>query len=294
MNVNRDPKNKYSLTNKFWRLLMTDMNWNSDELEIDLVNENEVVEMDLEVVSGNLELPPDLVEESLDADQLDHLENAAVAQGAADMAIEVGDYQSAHELREVAELESAEAGTDVVLEGATSLELEYAAEHQDRGQELQAESAELAQQGDYEGTLDASRGATEELQTADELAGGSDHSATAELEAGNLEWADFHQDIADDSVASAVEYAESGNLDAADNALEFAGDEFSVADHYGDLGEHGGAIADIDSTSYVESNDVDTYSPADIDIADTSSTSSIDTTPVDYSIDTTSTDDFST
>ena len=273
---------------------MTDMNWNSDELEIDLVNENEVVEMDLEVVSGNLELPPDLVEESLDADQLDHLENAAVAQGAADMAIEVGDYQSAHELREVAELESAEAGTDVVLEGATSLELEYAAEHQDRGQELQAESAELAQQGDYEGALDASRGATEELQTADELAGGSDHSATAELEAGNLEWADFHQDIADDSVASAVEYAESGNLDAADNALEFAGDEFSVADHYGDLGEHGGAIADIDSTSYVESNDVDTYSPADIDIADTSSTSSIDTTPVDYSIDTTSTDDFST
>lgn len=109
-----------------------------------------------------------------------------------------------------------------------------------------------------------------------------------------MEWAEFHQDIANESVASAVEYADAGNLDAADNAMDFADDQQLTADHYGDLGEHGGAIADFDPSSAVETNPVDSYSPADIDIADTSTTSSVDTTPVDFSVDTTSTDDFST
>lgn len=294
MNENSDNKNKYSLTNKFWRLLMIDTNWNSDELEIDIVDENDVTEMELEVVEGNLELPPDLAEENLDADQLDHLENAAEALDAADTAVEVGDYRAAQEFREVAEAESAEAGTDALLEGADSVDLEYAADHQDRAEELQAEQADLAQKGDYEGALETSREAVDEFQASDELAGGSDHSGTAQLEVDNMEWAEFHQDIANESVASAVEYADAGNLDAADNAMDFADDQQLTADHYGDLGEHGGAIADFDPSSAVETNPVDSYSPADIDIADTSTTSSVDTTPVDFSVDTTSTDDFST
>lgn len=275
------------------------MNWNPDELEIDLVDENELAETELEIVEGNLELPPDLADDTLDADQLDHLENAATAQAASDMAIEVGDYQAAHELREIAEQESEAAGTDEVLSDIDSVDLEYAAEHQQRADELGNEQAEYAQQGDYESALESSREAVLETQEADELAGGSDHSGQAQLEVDNMEWADFHQNIADEFVDSAADYADSGNLSAAENALDGAADEQAMADNYGDLGEHGGPIADFDPASYVESNPIDSYSPSDLDVADTTTTDfSIDTTPdtttTDFSIDTTSTDDFST
>ena len=274
---------------------MIDGTWNSNELEIDLVNDGDLADMTLDVVEGSLELPPDLADEAMDGDQVDHLENAATAQAASDMAVEVGDYESAQQLREVAEDEFAAAGSDSELEGPTSFELEQAVEHQERAGELEAQQAEQAQAGDYAAARESSLDAASETQAADELAGGSDHSGQSQLDADNMDWADFHQEISNDSLASATEYFEDGNVDAAENALGVATDEHAVADHYGDLGEHGGEVADFDPSSYVESNHVDSYSPADIDVADTSSTidTSVDTSTTDYSIDTTSTDNFS-
>ena len=274
---------------------MNDNNWESNELEIDLVNDVDLGDMTLDIVEGSLELPPDLVDEAMDGDIVDQFESAATAQAASDMAVEVGDYESAHQLRELAEDELAESGLDAVLDGPTSVELEQAAEHQQNAAELQAEQTEQAQAGEYESAGESSRDAAIEIQEADGLAGGSDHSGQAQLEADNMDWADFHQDIANDSMASAAEYTEAGNLDAADNALDVAGDQQDTADNFGDLGEHGGAIADFDPASYVESNSADTYSPTDVDVADNSSTldTTSDTSTTDFSIDTTSTDDFS-
>lgn len=274
---------------------MTDMNWKPEELEIDLVNQDELEEMELDVVEGGLELPPDLADESIDADQLDHLGNAATAQAAADQAVEAGDYESAQILRETAEQELDAAGLDETLDGPNSIELEAAADHQERADELEADQAISAQEGDYESALELSRDAVLETQASDELAGGSDHSGQNQLDAGNMEWAEFHKDLAQDHVESAIEFAESGNTGAAENALSSAADEQNLADHYGDLGEHGGAIADFDPASAIETNPVDSYSPADIDVADTSVTDfSIDTTTDTSTTDTSSTDDFST
>ena len=274
---------------------MTDNNWELNDMEIELANDGELADVVLEVVEGSLELPPDLADEAVDGDMVDQLEDTATAQAATDMAVEVGDYESAHQLRELAEDELAESGSEAVLEGPTSVELEQAAEHQERAAELQSEQAELAEAGDYESAGETSREAAIEMREADGLAGGSDHSGQAQLDADNMEWADFHQDISNESVASAADYFEAGNLDAADNALGVAGHEQDMADNYGDLGEHGNSIADFDPASYVESNPVDTYSPADVDVADTSSTidTTTDTSTTDFSTDTTSTDDFS-
>ena len=242
-----------------------------NELELDIINEHDLVDMDIDLVEGSLELPPDLDDEVVEVS--DHHEQAAIAQEATDRAIEAGDYQAAAELRETAETEAGLAGNQDMLHGADSLDLQTAAEHQEQARELEIEQAEHAQAGDYEAALQDARNAADEMHQADERAGGSDHAAQAELEANNMEWADWHQQMADDMVASAIDYAADGDLDAAESCLEEGLDQHTVADHYGDLGEHGHPIADTAPMDPIESHPVETYTPIDTTIdTDTSTT----------------------
>ena len=47
---------------------MTDNNWELNELDIELANDGELA------VEGSLELPPDLADEAVDGDMVNHLE----------------------------------------------------------------------------------------------------------------------------------------------------------------------------------------------------------------------------
>ena len=244
---------------------MSNYNWTNGQFELEPIDDQ----------LAN-ELPEAVVEAHLDRQTEAH-DAATEAQSAADAAIEVGDYEAAHELRETAEIEAEYAGSDDMLHGADAAELEVASEHQQTAGELESVQAELAQQGDYEAARDVAQEATNEMEAADQIAGGNDHSGQAELEASNMDWADWHQQQADDMLSSAVVYAEAGNADAADNHLDAAMDEQATADHYGDLGEHGNAIADTDYSSEVASNPADSYSIETTDTSFDSSTSDIST-----------------
>ncbi len=257
---------------------MTNINWNEDDFELEAISELAFENLNVELVPGNLDLPPALQEESSNA--MDTASAAADAQAAAQEAIDVGDYVAAAHHREIAEQEAWDSGTNDALTGASSIELTRAAELQERAAELEQSQAENARNGDYAAARDDAANAAYELKEADQLAGGSDHSGTAQLETTNMEWADWHQQIGDDMLANAVEYAADGNVAAAENSLNSSINQHSTADDYGDRGEHGGPLADVAPVNPIESNDFNSYTQSST--LDTSS-SSISTTAADTS-----------
>ena len=51
---------------------MTDLNWKSEELEVDLDSENDVAALKMGIVEGSLELPPDLAEDAPEAVEIEY------------------------------------------------------------------------------------------------------------------------------------------------------------------------------------------------------------------------------
>ena len=122
------------------------------------------------------------------ADQAEHALAADQAQQAADVAIEMGDYAAAAELRETAETAAELAGTDEMLSGADAIDLK-------RGRRATRGSRAT---GMARGHNTPSTATTKQLETrpskpewtqreADSLAGGSDHSGQA-AESSKIRW----------------------------------------------------------------------------------------------------------
>ncbi len=259
---------------------MPNFDQNSEDFELELVNESDLLDMQLEIYEGLLETPDDSIDSvddsSLPEDNtVGEIRTQAVeSQSMAEAAIAQGDYEAAAYHKENAEEASDAIGDPSVLEGASSLELQVADERQDRAMELESQQSEMAKSGDYAAAKELADEAAYEMRASDQLAGGSDHSGQAELESANMEWADWHQQISDDMLSTAADYANDGNLNAASNHLQGAFDHQSSADHYGDLGEHGGPLAATDPSAQIESHHYDTYSPTTVSSSIESSSTS--------------------
>jgi len=256
-----------------------------NNIEIGTTNVDNVDMSSIEVVETEAASDDTLAGETFDETPLsgsveqESFDAAVESQAKADEAIEVGDYEAAQLHRQDAELESEYAGTDSMLHGSDSTELEWADHHQDRALELESTQAENAQAGDYSTARENSLDAASAMQEADQLAGGSDHSGQAQLEATQMDWADWHQQQADTMLDDATGYMADGNVDAAGNSLDAALDQQDQADTYGDLGTHGGDVAVYDPTADIESNDYNSYT------GDTTMDTTTDTSYTDTSTD---------
>lgn len=215
----------------------------------------------------------DVVEPEL----VDHHAAAAAAQSAADAAVQHGDYQTAAELREVAEQDAWDAGDVSHLHGADAVELAAAAEYQQEAAEVETTQAEFARNGDYQSAKEAADLAAEHIHEADFLAGGDNHAGQAELESSNMDWAVWHEQMADDMLEMASFHVEQGNLDAAEVSLNEANNHLDQADHYGDLGEHDGPFAQTDMASQSEPFELDSLDSTTTDDSTSSDTWSTST-----------------
>ncbi|MEZ5345890.1 MAG: hypothetical protein R2681_10090 [Pyrinomonadaceae bacterium] len=259
----------------------------------------ETIESDDDVFSGADTSDLSGIENESDSEILEQqaqTEAATEAQQAADDFVEKGDYGAAAEAREAAEDAAWEAGDNSMLSGSDSQELEAAAEKQEEAEYYEQQQAANAQAGDYEAAKEDAQNAAYATGDADYLAGGDDHTGQADSEVSNMDNAIWHEGLAEDRVEDAVYHAEMGNEDAAESALNMADAEQETADAYGDKGEHGGAGADFDPSSVVETggtyestddylSDIDTGFDANADMTDSGFDPGLDTS-IDSSVDT--------
>jgi hypothetical protein len=182
-------------------------------------------------------------------------EAATADQAAADDAVAHGDYESASHLRESAEDHSSQAKDDNMLHGATSGELQNAADHQQHADALEHQEAQHAQEGNYEAARDDAFNATWEHHGADSAAQGSDHSGQAQAEHSQMDWAVFEGGIAHDNAQSAEAYAAEGDHTKAEMYAEHAAEHQAASDEHGELGEHDGHMAVSDPSSEVHHDD---------------------------------------
>jgi len=185
------------------------------------------------------------------ADQQAHTEAATDAQNAADEFVAQGDYAAAAEARETAENESWEAGDGSMLGSSDAQDLRTAAEKQDDAEYYEQQQAINAQAGDWEAAKEDAQNAAYATSDADYRAGGDDHTGQADSEIYNMDNAQWHQEIADDAAQNAATAAEDGNFYAAEIYADSADKEQAAADDFGLQGEHGNILADYDSSSEV-------------------------------------------
>lgn len=201
-----------------------------------------------------------------------HSEAATEAQEQADAAVAVGDYETAAELREVAEDEAWAAGDASMLHGSDASQLEHAAYHQEQAEYYEQQQAQHAQEGDYEAAREDSANAAWHMQSADYSASGDDHSGQALAEHYEMDLAVWEEGIADYNAQTAADYAAEGDFD---NAAMYAGhavEHQAAADWHGDLGEHGGEFGVYDESSVTYDHTPDTsYAATDYSSSDSSS-----------------------
>lgn len=208
------------------------------------------------------------------AEQEAHTQAATDAQNAADEFVASGDYAAAAEARETAENESWEAKDASMLGAYDAQDLTHSAEKQSDAENYEKQEAEFAQGGDYESAKESAQNAAYATNDADSNAGGSDHTGQADSEVTNMDNALWQESISDSDLDNAAYHAEAGNFDAAESSLNSAAEHQGIADNYGDLGEHGGVMADYDSSSEVATGG--TYDSSYDSGADMAATSTYD------------------
>lgn len=210
------------------------------------------------------------LEETFPASELDpsetaeaeaHAVAATEAQARAEDAVAAGDYETASQFRETAENEAWEAVDSSMLEGATSAELESAADYQARAEEYEREEEQQAAAGDYESAREAAAHAADATDWADFKAGGDDHSASAEAAYNKDDWAVWEQQQAQDAEQSAEAYASEGDFESAEVYAESAAEHQLDADTYGQEDAYVDYSADtsVDTSSTYEAPDTTSY-----------------------------------
>lgn len=187
------------------------------------------------------------------ADQEAHAQAATDAQTAVDEFVAEGDYAAAADAREIAENESWEAGDDSMLGSSDAQDLRAAAEQQDNAEYYQEQQAINAQSGDWEAAKEDAQNAAYAASDADYRAGGDDHTGQADSDIYNLDNAQWHQESADEAAQNAVDAAEDGNFYAAEIYADSADKEQGLADDFGSQGDPGNILADYDPSSEVAS-----------------------------------------
>jgi hypothetical protein len=208
-----------------------------------------------------------------------HIDAATEFQAKADEAVAAGDYAAASDLRESAENEAWTASDSSMLHGSDSIHLEAAAEQQQKADDLQWQEGQHAAAGEYEAARDDAFEAAYATSSADFNAGGADHTGQARDEYQHMDSAVFQEQWAKEDAQTAESYAAEGDPGHAAQYAESAADHQQAADDQAALGEHGGDLADHDTSSDV--GHVDTTDTHDSSAVDTSS--SCDAHSTDYS-----------